>query len=97
MKNGAVNLRLSESQSYSSKISIKIQTSSSIPDEVSSISIFTHSTQGKYFRGFIPTVFKFSMIPSLFESNTEDQTNLKGYHNYLIESPTKGSEVNISE
>jgi hypothetical protein len=98
INNGAISLRLSESQSYSSKINVKIQTSSSIPDEVSSISISISSSEGKYFRGFNPTIFKFLMIPSLFESNTEEwDTDLKGYHNSLIENPTEGSQVNFSE
>ena len=98
INNGAIKVRLSESQSYSSRISVKIHTSSSIPDEVSTISISTSSSEGKYFRGSIPTTFKFLMIPSLFESNTDQwETNLKGYHSSLIENPTEGSQVNFSE
>jgi hypothetical protein len=96
--NGKVGLKLTQTQSLSSRISLGIQTSSSITDEISSISDRISSDKDYFFRGSIPTTFSYLMTPSLFKTDSniweEDQT---GYHVTVQQSPTKGSQANISE
>lgn len=96
--NGKVGLKLSESQSLSSGISLEIITSSSIPGEISSISDKILSDRQYFFRGPIPTTFSYLMTPSLFKTDSsiwEDEQT--GYHISIQQFPTKGSQANISE
>jgi hypothetical protein len=96
--NGKVGLKLSQTLSLSSGISLVIQTSSSIPDEISSISDRISSDKEYFFRGSIPTTFSYLMTPSLFKTDSniwEDEQT--GYHISTQQSPTKGSQANISE
>jgi hypothetical protein len=92
--NGSINLLLTESKSLSSKISVKIETSSSIPGQTSSISYEITSKTKYFFRGSDPCIFKFLMIPSLFQTDTNTWDNdLTGYHISMLEKPTEGSQV----
>jgi hypothetical protein len=96
--NGKVRLKLSEPQSLSSGIALEIQTSSSIPGEMSSISDSVLSDKKYFFRGLIPTTFSYLMTPSLFKTDSiiwEDE--LTGYHISFQKFPTKGSQANLSE
>lgn len=78
----------------SSKISVKIETSSSIPGQTSSIYSEITSQTKYFFRGPDPCIFKFLMIPSLFHSDTNTwEDDLTGYHISMLEKPTEGSQV----
>ena len=95
---GGISLILSENQSYCSEITLKIQTTSSIPNETSSISASIVSDSGKFFRGYIPTTFKILMIPSLFKTDASEwKSDEMGYHISLLEDPNEGSNVVFSE
>jgi hypothetical protein len=80
-ENGVVNLKLTEAQSLCSGISLKVETSSSIPDEVSSILDVVWSDKDRFFRGSTPTTFSYLMTPSLFRTDSNiSKDDLKGYH-----------------
>lgn len=77
---------------------MKVQTSSSIPNEISSIYSSVSSDKDKYFRGSSPSVFSYLMIPSLFESDTDEwESDLTGYHISMLEDPIEGSQISFSE
>lgn len=98
ISNGSISLKLNESESFCSEIAVKIQISSSILDETSTITTRISSDTNKYFRGSSPSVFTFLMIPSLFEADTGAlKTDQTGYHISLLEDPINGSQVNFSE
>lgn len=91
-------MKLSEIDSLCSDIMMKIQTSSSIPDEVSSIKTIVSSDKDKYFRGSIPSSFSFMMTPSVFISDSDEwETDQKGYHISQLTNPVEGSQIDYSE
>ncbi len=97
-ENAKLKLEITEAQSLCSGIFLKVETSSSIPGEVSSISNFIMSDGDQFFRGSIPTTFSYHMTPSLFKTDSHRwQDDQKGYHILPQEDPSKGSQVNISE
>jgi hypothetical protein len=97
-ENGKVNIQLSEPQSFSSAISLKIETSSSIPDEVSSISESIWSDKDQLFRGSIPSTFSYLMTPSLFKTDSKLwEDNQTGYHISVEQDPVKGSQSYAKE
>ena len=69
-ENGKVSLKISEAQSICSGITLKVESSSSIPDEVSSITDAIWSDRGQFFIGSTPTTFSYLMTPSLFKTNS---------------------------
>ncbi|CAG9318789.1 unnamed protein product [Blepharisma stoltei] len=88
-----VNFALSESLSFSSAIIVNVTSTSSIPGGISSEEIGLSSSTNKVLRGYDPTVFYFSMVPSLFQSSVSDwKNNLTGYHVEITQNPTRGSE-----
>lgn len=91
ISNGSISLKLTEEESLCTAITVKIETTSSIPDQTSSYSVTLTSDRYKYFRGSTPSRFKFLMIPSLFEYDTD----LTGYHVSLFQDPTEGSQVSF--
>ncbi len=98
IENGIVSLKLYEDQSLCSGISLKLETSSSIPGEVSTISNFILSDNGHFFRGSIPSTFSYLMTPSLFKTDSDIwQDDQIGYHILPQVNPSKGSQVNVSE
>jgi hypothetical protein len=93
-----VNIKLSEPLSICSGISLKVETSSSIPDEVSSILDFVLSDKDQFFRGSTPTTFSYLMTPSPFRTDSNIwKDDLKGYHISLQEDVNKGSQTYVSE
>ena len=95
---GVVNIKLSEDLSLCSAIYLKIETSSSIPDEVSSISHVIWSDKDQFFRGSSPSIFRYLMTPSLFKTDSNKwEGEKKGYHITSQEEPYKGSQANVSE
>jgi hypothetical protein len=94
----SIDLKLTESQSFCSGIVVKIQTSSSIPGEVSSINNVIRSDTFRYFRGQIPTVFTYLMTPSLFTTDTKEWENEQtGYHVSILQETVKGSQATFTE
>jgi hypothetical protein len=94
----SIDLKLTESQSFCSGIIVKIQTSSSIPGEVSSINNVIRSDTFQYFRGQIPTVFTYLMTPSLFTTDTKEWDNEQtGYHVSILQEAVKGSQATFTE
>ncbi|CAG9321906.1 lztr1_5 [Blepharisma stoltei] len=89
---------LSEQFSYSSTIYVNITSSSSIPNEISSIQQSISADSGKIFRGNTPTEFYFSMIPSIFKSDIESWPSLAtGYHVSTEKAIEKGSQCSNVE
>ncbi len=65
-ENGKIDFQLSEDLSMSSEIYLKIESSSLIPDEISSISDVINSDMNFLYRGSTPSTFSYLMTPSLF-------------------------------
>jgi hypothetical protein len=65
---GSMSLELTEVDSLCSDISVKVQTSSSIPDELSTISTTIPKDANKYYRGLDGSTVSLLMTPSLFIS-----------------------------
>lgn len=95
---GSVSVELSEFNSYCSDISVKVQTSSSIPNELSTISTTIPKDSNKYYRGSEGSKVSLLMTPSLFISETDDwPSELKGYHISQTKYPIKGSQISYTE
>lgn len=77
---------------------VKIQTSSSMPDETSGISTRIPMNINKYYRGLEPSIVSLLMTPSLFLTDTgEWESELKGYHISQTQDPIKGSQISFTE
>lgn len=88
-----------EYSSYSSSVSVKVSSSSSIPDENSEV-FYMLSTQDEnsVFRGQDPTEFKVSVTPSLFLSDdSESGDGMTGNHLSITTTPISGSEYKVYE
>ncbi|CAG9313184.1 unnamed protein product [Blepharisma stoltei] len=91
-----IELDLQEKQSYTSAISVSLNSSSSIPNQFSSISQSLLPQKNQVFRGANPSKFYFSMIPSLFRSYVSDWPDkLTGYHVSYNTPPEAGSQYAI--
>lgn len=87
---GAVSYDLSELNSFATEIKVNITTTSSIPDENSSVSKNIKANDNTVFRGPIPTVFPVLLTPSVFEREATD-TQETGYHVSLESNPVQGT------
>jgi hypothetical protein len=95
---GSMSLELTEVDSLCSDISVKVQTSSSIPDELSTISTTIPKDANKYYRGLDGSTVSLLMTPSLFISERGDwASELKGYHISQTQKPIKGSQISYTE
>jgi hypothetical protein len=95
---GKVNLKLYETESFCSAISMKIETTSSIPGEISSISNVIWSNKNQYFKGSVPSTFSYLMTPSLFKTDSSIwQTDTTGYHISIQKEPVYGSQAYVEE
>jgi hypothetical protein len=95
---GSVNVELTEVDSYCSDISVKLQTSSSIPNELSTISTTIPKNANKYYRGSEGSTVTLLITPSLFISDTGDwASELKGYHVSQTQNPIKGTQISYTE
>lgn len=83
-------LFLRETFSYSSSIYVKFESGSSIGNKKSSITAEVTASAGKIFRGKDPTIFAYSLIPSLFDY---DGSEKKGYHVTITSAPTPGTMI----
>jgi hypothetical protein len=98
IENGKIDFQLSEDLSMSSGIYLKIESSSSIPDEISSISDVINSDMNFFFRGSTPSTFSYLMTPSLFRTDSNKwEDNQIGYHISTIDDPYKGSQTGMTE
>ena len=95
---GKVNLKLYETESFCSAISVKIETTSSIPGEISSVSDVILSNKDQYFKGSVPSTFSFLMTPSLFKTDLSTwESDTTGYHISINKDPVYGSQSNAEE
>jgi hypothetical protein len=95
---GSVNVELYEVDSYCSEISVKVQTSSSIPNETSDMTTTIPKDFDKYYRGLEASIVSLLMTPSLFISDTGDwPSELKGYHISQTQDTIQGSQVSYTE
>lgn len=85
----SILLKFFEEYSFCSYISVNLTSSTSIPDKKSTVRLFTTSDSNTYFKGTVPTIFTFSLIPTLFKSDTVDSS---GYHISKDVPVIKGSQ-----
>lgn len=77
---------------------MKIQTTSSIPGEISSISNVIWSNKDQYFKGSVSSIFSFLMTPSIFKTDSSEwQTDTTGYHISILKEPVYGSQAYVKE
>lgn len=95
---GMVQISSIERSSYTTNIKLNVTSSSSIPDESSSLSTFIEPSSTLVFIGNTPTVFSIQMTPSVFKSDVEEwNTDQTGYHVSQITTPEPGSLREASE
>ncbi|OMJ82363.1 hypothetical protein SteCoe_16964 [Stentor coeruleus] len=78
----SVYIELKESRSYASYIGVNITSSSSIPNEISSVFISATPPSKDYlFRGTTPTVMSYKFTPSVFTSESTEWPSFEtGFH-----------------
>ncbi|OMJ83664.1 hypothetical protein SteCoe_15331 [Stentor coeruleus] len=88
-----VYISMTDKQSYSSGIGVNITVSSSIPNEFSSIfTVITPEYGNNVFRGRKPSIFPYTLTPSVFRSESSSWPSLEtGYHISLDSSIEYGS------
>jgi hypothetical protein len=97
-RSGSLTVQVNDQDSYCSGIHVKVQTSSSIPGEDSSIISYISSDKNKLFKGYDPTEVKLMMIPSVFSSHTEKhRSEATGYHISKVQNDVKGSQIDYTE
>lgn len=95
---GNVMVYIDEENSYASAIFANITSSSSIPDEFSSMSAYILPPANTIFKGFEPTYINLLATPSVFLSDSNEwDSELTGYHVALTQDPILGSYIEISE
>jgi hypothetical protein len=98
-----VQYQLSEDQSYAEYIKVNVTSSSSIPDEISSIEQTLFVSGDKVFRGPVASELNFEMTSSvtpsqIFESESSKWTSSEtGFHIAASNLPVAGSESYIYE
>jgi hypothetical protein len=77
---------------------MKIETTSSIPGEISSVSDVILSNKNQYFKGSVPTTFSYLMTPSIFKTDSSLwQSDTTGYHISINKDPIYGSQSYATE
>ena len=89
-----IDIYFYEEFSFCSQISVNVTSSSSIPGETSSVQSLIGSDDDAYFKGFEPTVFSHTLIPTLFQDGAEGSS---GYHVSIDTSPVKGSQYSSND
>lgn len=90
-----ITLKLQEKFAYTSSIAVNLTTDSSIPNQKSSASMVAYPAQNTVFRGKDPTVFRFSLTPSYYTSDT-DSNHFSGYHVSVLALPSGGTSYSSS-
>ena len=85
-----ITLKLQEKFAYTSSIVVNLTTDSSIPNQKSSASMVAYPAENTVFRGKDPTVFRFSLTPSYYSSDTHSDT-YTGYHVSVLALPASGT------
>jgi hypothetical protein len=93
-----VSYSLVESSSYAAGISVNLTSTSSIPDEVSSIEQSIAAESNFVFRGPLATQIFFEITPSvrpiqIFISEADSNTDLTGFHIAATKAPVLGSQI----
>ena len=88
-KSATINIIFSEDISYSSTISVNLSSSSSIPNQNSSYQGVVQSSSNSFFTGEDPTIFEFTLIPTVFSSSGY---NSSGYYVSMDTKPVLGSQ-----
>ena len=87
-----IDIQMTEKVSYSSGIEIDFKSSSSIPSELSSVFISIRPPTNLVFIGSDPSMFYFSLTPSLFTSSSSQWPRSEtGYHVSIYQPPVYGS------
>ena len=89
LTSSTILMKFFEEFSFCSYISVNLTSTTSIPDKKSSVRLFTTSDRNTYFKGTESTVFTFSLIPTLFKSDSVDGS---GYHISKDVPVVKGSQ-----
>lgn len=91
-----IEYSLSEITSYCSGIGVNVTSSSSIPNQISSIQNTVVSDSHKVFRGYGATVFTILMTPSLYIS-ADSSSKSTGYHVSLGSDTKPGTQYTTSQ
>lgn len=95
---GLVHIRSTERSAYSTMINLNVTSTSSIPDENSSIRTYIEPGSTVVFIGNNPTKFYIQMTPSIFKSDVPDwDSDLTGFHVSQANNPEPGSVRVASE
>lgn len=89
-----IEILLKDPNAFSSSIKVKYESDSSIPDKTSSMTAELVAEDGKMFRGKDPTIFSYTLTPSLFDFDGSEKT---GYHVALKSNPSPGSTIGPTE
>lgn len=93
-----IHLNSTGKNSYASGFKVNITTSSSIPNEISSIQTKMRSSKNKVFIGSTTSTFFYTLTPSLFHSDVfRWPSKLTGFHLSETQNPIKGSELSTYE
>jgi hypothetical protein len=93
-----IDISCSGSSSYASGFQLNLTTTSSIPNEISSIKTKLRSSKNKVLVGSTKSQFFYSLTPSLFRSEVSKwPSESTGFHISQEKSPVKGSELSILE
>ena len=91
-----ITINFQDFNSYASEFSIILNADSSIPGKKSIVGQHIIADPGKVFRGYTPTVFLFSLIPSYYKSTSLFTSIVKkGYHAFATTDPIIGSQYDI--
>ena len=94
----SITIISNEKFSYCSGIMVNLTSSSSIPSEISSISMNLSPEGNKVFVGPTPSNFFFTITPSLFKSDSSEwPSKSTGYHISSENVPVAGSQFLTSE
>ena len=94
-----ISLEISELFSYASAIQLEMNSTSSIPDQQSSVVQTIAASKHKVFVGSLPSVFYVGLIPSVsFTQVFQDlDTQKTGYHLSGLVAPSEGSQHEVQE
>jgi len=91
-----INYEMQQPKSYADTIIANVTTSSSIPDEFSSIEQSIKSEFDTVFRGSEMNYLYFEMTPSVFITDSDEwETDQTGYHVAATEAPLEGSVTSV--
>ncbi|CAG9336316.1 lztr1_1 [Blepharisma stoltei] len=93
---GEISYEMAYTNAFSSGFIIQVNSTSSIPDEISSYRTVILPNPGYVFLGFTATTVHFASIPSWFQESHKDRS-YTGYHISVEQSPEYGSQFHTYE